>query len=172
MLFIQQKFTDTESVRDMNRMRGSVPHLKGVSWGRRIGRWWRGCIQRDNVYKILVCEKYKSSVSESTGSSKMNKFRIAYITMKLPHTIKKILKTIRRKTDSLQRNDRDTARRCVNGSIRSLKTVSKSIFKLPRENESVSRNSLAKSLLKSKDKNKIFFYRDQKSLLLTNFLQT
>jgi len=24
----------------------------------------------------------------------------------------------------------------------------------------------------SKDKNKIFFYRDQKSLLLTNFLQT
>ena len=27
----------------------------------------------------------------------MNKFRIAYITMTLPHTIKKILKTIREK---------------------------------------------------------------------------
>lgn len=78
----------------------------------------------------------------------------------------------REETDSLQRNDRDTARRCVRGSIRSLKTVSESIFKLLREHKSVPRNSLAKSLLKRKDKNKIFFYRDQKSLLLINFLQT
>jgi len=52
LLFTQQKLTDTESVRDMNRMKGSVPHLKGVSQWRRIGRWWRGCTQRDNVYKI------------------------------------------------------------------------------------------------------------------------
>ena len=33
MIFIQQKLTDTESVRDMNRMRSSVPHLKGVPRG-------------------------------------------------------------------------------------------------------------------------------------------
>ena len=41
-------------------------------------------------------KKYKSSVSGSTGFSKMNKFRTACITVKLPHTIK-ILKTVREK---------------------------------------------------------------------------
>ena len=32
----------------MNRV-SPVPHRKGVPRGRRIGRWWRGYIQRDNV---------------------------------------------------------------------------------------------------------------------------
>lgn len=93
----------------------------------------------------------------------MNKFRTACITVKLPHTNKEDLKdSEREKTESLQRNDRDTARRCVSGSIRSLKTVSEGISKLLREHKSVPRNSLAKSLLKRKDKNKILFFTETK----------
>lgn len=57
MIFIQQKLTDTERVRDMNRMRSSVPHLKGVPRARRIGGWWRGYIQRANIYRIPVFVK-------------------------------------------------------------------------------------------------------------------
>jgi len=33
------------------------PTSKRNSMGKRIGRWWRGCIQRDNVYKIPVFVK-------------------------------------------------------------------------------------------------------------------
>ena len=98
--------------------------------GKRIGRCWRRHIQRDSVYKIPVFVKNINPQFQKAlvPVRRINSNHIHHCETAKHH--KEDLKgNQREKTDYLQRNDNDTARRFANGNIRSLKTVLKSIFR-------------------------------------------
>lgn len=65
--------------------------------GKKLGKWWRGHIQRANIHKITVFVKNTNHwFQKALVLGEINKSVHIYSTMKLPNTIK-ILKEIREK---------------------------------------------------------------------------